>query len=133
MAASALGVAQSRGGRIATNPDCSIPGKPDAYAVGDVAAIPDGDGFTLLDNTMVVVISELGVGWNHDGSNVPFLVAGGGAGRVNPGYYDLRAAGLQHNRLLVSMANVMGVNDLESWGTWDDSTGPVPGLLAPAS
>lgn len=39
-----LGVQQGPGGRIVTNPDCSIPGKPDAYAVGDVAAIPDGDG-----------------------------------------------------------------------------------------
>lgn len=92
-------------------------------------SIPDGDGYTLLDNTMVVVISELGIGWNHNADNVPFLVAGGGAGRLNPGYFDLRGQGYQHNRLLVSMANVMGVNDLESWGTWDNSTGPVPGLL----
>jgi NADH dehydrogenase len=42
--ADSLGVAQGPGGRIITNPDCSIPDKPNAYAVGDVAAIPDGEG-----------------------------------------------------------------------------------------
>lgn len=55
--ASAIGVAQSRGGRIATNPDCSIPGKPDAYAVGDVAAIPDGNGGELPGLAQVAIQS----------------------------------------------------------------------------
>ncbi len=41
--ASAVGVAQGRGGRLAVNPDLTLPGLPNVYAVGDVAAIPYGD------------------------------------------------------------------------------------------
>jgi NADH dehydrogenase len=55
--ADTLGVAQSRGGRIVTNPDCSIPGQPNAYAVGDVAAIPDGDGGELPGLAQVAIQS----------------------------------------------------------------------------
>ncbi len=96
-----------------------------------LAATPDGDGYTLLDNTMVCVVSELGIGWNHNQDNIPFLVAGGGAGRLRSGYLDLRASAPLHNRLLVSMANVMGIEDIQSYGSWDDAAGPVPGLLNP--
>lgn len=42
-----IGVSQGRGGRIDVAPDLSIPGCPDAYAVGDVANIPDGRGGVL--------------------------------------------------------------------------------------
>jgi NADH dehydrogenase len=55
--ADGLGVAQSRGGRIVTHPDCSIPGKKNAYAVGDVAAIPDGDGGELPGLAQVAIQS----------------------------------------------------------------------------
>jgi NADH dehydrogenase len=39
--ADALGVETTRGGRIVVGPDLRIPGHPDAFAVGDVAAIAD--------------------------------------------------------------------------------------------
>jgi NADH dehydrogenase len=42
--AAALGVAQGRGGRIEVEPDLSIPGHPEAFAVGDVAASPGRGG-----------------------------------------------------------------------------------------
>lgn len=45
--ASALGVEQGRGGRVVVDPDLSIPGHPDAYAVGDIADIDDGHGGRL--------------------------------------------------------------------------------------
>lgn len=41
--AGAVGVAQGRGGRLAVNPDLTLPGLPDTYAIGDIAAIPYGD------------------------------------------------------------------------------------------
>ena len=40
--ADALGVETTRGGRIVVGPDLRIVGHPDAFAVGDVAAIADG-------------------------------------------------------------------------------------------
>jgi len=55
--ADVLGVEQGRGGRIVTNPDCSISGKRNAYAVGDVAAIPDNEGGELPGLAQVAIQS----------------------------------------------------------------------------
>lgn len=41
--AAALGVETGRGGRIVVGPDLRIPGRPEAFAIGDVAAIDDGE------------------------------------------------------------------------------------------
>jgi NADH dehydrogenase len=38
-------------GRIRTNPDMSVPGKPDVWALGDCAAVPNGDGKALCPPT----------------------------------------------------------------------------------
>ena len=93
-----------------------------------MATIPDGDGTSLLDNTMVLWGSEIGVGWTHDVGNVPFIVAGGRAHGVRTGRY-LRVSGQRHNRLLVSAAQFMGLADIRSYGSMDDAEGPLPGLL----
>jgi NADH dehydrogenase len=37
------GIGQGRGGRIDVNPDLSVPGYPNVFAVGDIANIPYGD------------------------------------------------------------------------------------------
>jgi NADH:ubiquinone reductase (H+-translocating) len=37
------GIGQGRGGRIDVNPDLSVPGHPNVFAVGDIANIPFGD------------------------------------------------------------------------------------------
>jgi NADH dehydrogenase len=39
-----LGVELDRAGRIKVNPDCSIPGHPTAFAIGDLAAMMQSDG-----------------------------------------------------------------------------------------
>ena len=41
------GIPQGRGGRIAVNPDLRVPGFEHVYAIGDVAAIPQGDEAAL--------------------------------------------------------------------------------------
>jgi NADH dehydrogenase len=45
--ADGLGVPTGRGGRIAVGPDLRIPNHPNAFAIGDVAAIDDGTGGQL--------------------------------------------------------------------------------------
>ena len=52
-----LGVQQGPGGRIVTHPDCSVPGKKNVYAVGDIAAIPDGEGGFLPGLAQVAIQS----------------------------------------------------------------------------
>jgi NADH dehydrogenase len=55
--AGALGVELGRGGRIATDSECRIPGRAGAYAVGDIAAIPDGTGGALPGLAQVAIQS----------------------------------------------------------------------------
>ncbi len=45
--AEALGVERGKGGRIAVGADLSIPGRPEAFAVGDIAEMADGKGGPL--------------------------------------------------------------------------------------
>jgi NADH dehydrogenase len=42
-----LGFEQARGGRILVGPDLSVPGAPDIFVVGDLAAPPSADGHLL--------------------------------------------------------------------------------------
>ncbi|HKQ39665.1 MAG TPA: FAD-dependent oxidoreductase, partial [Verrucomicrobiae bacterium] len=39
-----LGVPLDRGGRIVVNPDLSVPGHPEVFAIGDIATVPHKDG-----------------------------------------------------------------------------------------
>jgi NADH dehydrogenase len=53
--ASKLGVAQGRGGRVTVDADLSIPGHPDAYCIGDIADIDDGEGGRLPQLAQVAI------------------------------------------------------------------------------
>lgn len=99
------------------------------YLLNRLAATPDVDGSSVLDNSLVIWGSELGTAWNHDISNVPFVVAGGAAGRLSGGRYLRLSDGTQLNRLLVSACHAMGLDTTESYGSLDRGTGPIPGLF----
>jgi hypothetical protein len=93
---------------------------------------PDGDGTTLLDNTLVMVCSELGDSNAHDHNRVPFMLAGGAGGALKTGrLLDYRGSNggqnESHAKLLVSVANMMGV-DVDSYGYVGHGRGPLPGL-----
>jgi NADH dehydrogenase len=45
--AASTGSPQTRGGRLVVEPDLSLPGHPEVFAVGDIAASPDHDGTPL--------------------------------------------------------------------------------------
>jgi Protein of unknown function (DUF1552) len=90
-------------------------------------AIPEGNG-TMLDNSLVVWGSELGKGNSHSFEKMPFVVAGGAAGKLKTGRY-LQFNGVEHNRLLVSMAQLMGVPEMDKFGTTDTKTGNLTGFM----
>jgi hypothetical protein len=94
-----------------------------------LAAVPEGSG-SMLDNTIVVWGSELGKGNSHSFANVPFVLAGGGAGALRPGRFLQVAQGTTHNRLLVSLCQAMGATAINSLGNTDPGSGPLTGLLA---
>ncbi|HET6585932.1 MAG TPA: DUF1552 domain-containing protein [Nannocystaceae bacterium] len=98
-----------------------------AYLLDRLAAIPDADGRTVLDNTLVIWGSELGQAWNHDISNVPFVFAGA-TDLLRGGRY-LSGTPIVHGRMLVSACHAMGLTDVQSYGSLDTGTGPIPGLF----
>jgi len=99
-----------------------------AHLLDRLAALPESDGGSVLDHTLVLWGTEVGVGWDHRIDNVPFIAAGGAGGLLRGGRY-LRLPRMRHNRLLVDAAQAMGWSDLQTFGLMDDGTGGVPGLL----
>jgi hypothetical protein len=95
--------------------------------LGKLDAIPEG-GNTMLDNSLVVWGSELGKGNSHSFDKMPFVVAGGAAGKLKTGRY-LQYQGVEHNRLLVSIGQLMGVSDMQKFGSTDTKTGTLSGFL----
>ena len=69
-------------------------------AIQALDQITDFDGNTLLDNTVVVYLSEIGRAYDHNQLNVPLLVFGGKNTRIKGGQYlkitDGPMAGLEN-------------------------------------
>lgn len=92
-----------------------------AYLLDRLRAIPEGDG-TVLDNTLVVWTKGMGRGHRKD--RLLYLLAGGrGFPEVEFGRYIDRQ-GVPHNNLLVTLANLMGV-DIDTFGDPEICTGPL--------
>ena len=90
---------------------------------------PDGDGTSLLDNTVVVIWSEITLG-KHTFDNVPIQVFGG-TGTGLQGGRVLDFGGRSTNDLWLSIAHALGI-PLDGFGDPDRFTGPLPGLFARA-
>ncbi len=97
-----------------------------AYLLDRLAAVPEGDG-TVLDNTLVVWGSEIGVGNSHTFKGVPFVLAGGAGGAIETGRY-LTYGGVPHNRLLVSLCHAFGLSEVTTFGSTDTGSGPLQGF-----
>jgi hypothetical protein len=98
-----------------------------AYLLESLKAVPEGDG-TMLDNTIVVWGNELADGWTHAQRPLPLVLAGQAGGALQTGRY-LDYGEARHNGLLVSLCNLMGLSDVTSFGTLDDGSGPLAGLV----
>jgi hypothetical protein len=85
---------------------------------------PEGDG-TMLDNTLVLGISHFGE--HHDLDRIPVVLFGNAKGRLRTGRFVRAPAGSHNDRLLTSVAHLMGV-PLPGLGD-DPSCGVLPGLV----
>jgi len=85
---------------------------------------PEGDG-TMLDNSLVLLCSEISDGNTHSHDNMPFVLAGRGSGAVRTGRL-LQFGYERHGKLLASVVNAMG-RPVAGWG--DAGDGLLPGLL----
>lgn len=81
-------------------------------------ATPDGDG-SLLDHAIILYGSGMGNGNLHEHTNLPALVAGGGAGRLRTGRHLAYPEDTPKSNLLLSLMDKAGV-PVEKLG---DSTG----------
>jgi hypothetical protein len=95
-----------------------------AYFLDRLKAIPDGDG-SLLDHSLYLLGSGLGNSDRHDHTNLPVLVAGGGAGTLKGGRHIEYPEPKPLTNLLLTMLDKAGV-DVERFA---DSTGKLPELL----
>lgn len=78
-------------------------------------AAKDFDGNSLLHNSMILYGSGNADGNRHTHSNLPLLLAGGGGGRLKPGRL-IRHGSLPMSNLLLTLADHMGVKNLNSFG-----------------
>lgn len=101
-----------------------------AYLLGKLASYPEGDG-TLLDNTIVFWGSEIGESTSHDLTRMPYVLAGGRAAGLNTGrVVDYKSSPKDNNQLLVSLAQLMGAEEVTSFGDPSGAQGTLPDLLA---
>lgn len=96
-----------------------------AYLLSQLAARPE-DGGTMLDHSLVLCCTEVCDGNTHGHDDMPFILAGGGSGRIRTGRL-MQLGYRRHSDLLVSIANAMG-DGLTAFG--EASSGGIPGLLA---
>ena len=85
---------------------------------------PGGMNGSMLDNTQIVWLNELGKGNNHTLQNIPFLLLGGGCGFKAGRAIDFKSK--THNSLWLSIAHGFG-HDIKTFGKaqfCDD--GPLP-------
>ena len=97
-----------------------------AHLVQRLKETPDGDG-TLLDHSMYLLGSGMGNPDVHDHSNLPIVVAGGGAGQLRGARHIKYAEQTPLANLHLTLLDKVGVQ-LEKFV---DSTGKVAEILEP--
>lgn len=97
------------------------------YLIQSLANTQDMDGNTVLDNTIVLQVSDMADARSHGGENVPYMLAGGGGGVLTTGR-SLTLNGVSHNTILDTVAQAAGVDvnggDYERYGD-----GPIGGIF----
>jgi len=90
-----------------------------------LAATPDGDG-SLLDHSMIVLGSGMGNPNVHDHTNLPIVLAGGGAGKLKGGRHIKYTEAVPMANLHLTLLEKVGIH-LERFA---DSKGRVDELLS---
>lgn len=98
-----------------------------AYLLARMAEIKEGEG-SMLDNTVVVLGSEIAQGNTHSHMDAPFLLAGSGGGYFKTGRAIDLPGDVPHNNLLVSVMNAMGI-PATTFGDPAHCTGPLVQLV----
>jgi hypothetical protein len=92
---------------------------------GRLAAVPQGDGMSALDNSLIVWGNEMATG-PHGMDTIPIALLGRAAGRLQRTGYVVDAGPQPHQRLGATVMQLMGVN-AQGFGGLPDC-GPLQGL-----
>jgi hypothetical protein len=110
-----------------------------AAILQEFATTPDVDGNMLIDNTIIVYLTEVARAWDHNQQNMPLLVFGGKNTRVNGGTFLKVTGGAlpgqtggtgnrPFNDVWLALAPIFGVT-MTSLGAASQYTGPLPGIF----
>jgi hypothetical protein len=81
-----------------------------AYLLDSMSKVDEGDGTTLLDNTLVLWTK--GFATKHRNDPMFYMLAGGGGGALDGNRY-LSFPGKPHNDLLAAICQLMDLDDQE--------------------
>jgi hypothetical protein len=95
-----------------------------AYLLQRLKATPDGEGQSVLDNSMVVYGSGIADGDAHNHNDLPILLAGRGAGTIKSGRHVRYPDQTPLNNLFLALLDRMDAR-VDALG---DSTGTLQGL-----
>jgi hypothetical protein len=98
------------------------------YLLQKLDEIPEGEG-TMLDNTFVLLGSEIVRGNTHSHKDVHFVQAGGAGGAIKTGQFISYPGDRPHNDLLLTALHAMGI-DAAEFGDPEFVTGPLSELVA---
>ena len=97
-----------------------------AYLLAKLDSVDEGNG-TLLDNSLVLAVTEIQMPETHAQNNMPFILAGKAGGKIQTQRW-LQVPSTPHNNLLVSILNLFGLPDT-TFGHPEYCTGPLSGLI----
>jgi hypothetical protein len=97
-----------------------------AYLLNKLDSVKEGNG-SLLDNSLVLGVSEIQMPETHAQNNMPFILAGKAGGKFKTQRW-LKVPSQPHNNFLVSVLNLFGIPD-QTFGDRNYCTGPVSGLV----
>jgi hypothetical protein len=97
-----------------------------AYLLQKLDSVQESNG-SLLDNSLVLAVSEIQMPETHAQNNMPFILAGKAGGRLNTQRW-LKVPSQPHNNLLVSILNLFGLPNT-TFGHPDYCTGALSGLV----
>ena len=89
------------------------------YFLERLKKMPDGEG-SVLDNSLIIYGSPMGNPNVHNHKRCPLFVAGKAGGQIKGGLHIKAADGTPMANVFLTIAHMLGMNDLSSFG---DSTG----------
>ncbi|MBK7826314.1 DUF1552 domain-containing protein [Nannocystis sp.] len=87
-------------------------------------SMPDSDGSFILDNTAMLVLTDMGDGGSHDHTSLAQVIVGRCGGALNTGQ-SIHCGGAPLGNMYVSLLRAFGV-DTTSFGV--DGVAPLPGV-----